>query len=288
MGKLERALRFSFSKSIQSMHSLTPNWEKELLARWAMLVKQHPLVTYHSAVQKIDKHNIAAAKWYLDDYQKFIELSREKRQFERIMSFPILTDRNSPSGSMSGHYFHMDLFVAQRIFKKKPLKHVDIGSRQDGFVAHVASFREIEVFDIRPQRIKVENVTFRRTNFMRFDKSLEGYCDSVSSLHAIEHFGLGRYGEPIDPQGHIKAIDNVHTMLQDGGSFYLAVPIGQQRVEFNAHRVFDVAYLVDLFNGRFEVVAFSYVDDKGDLHKNAVLTTHRCHYGCGILELRKI
>jgi len=41
----------------------------------------------------------------------------------------------------SGHYFHQDLLVAGKIFKNNPIKHVDIGSRMDGFIAHVASFR---------------------------------------------------------------------------------------------------------------------------------------------------
>jgi len=60
-----------------------------------------------------------------------------------------LDDRFDQSGTASGHYFHQDLLVASRIFINNPEKHVDIGSRIDGFVAHVASFREIEVFDIR-------------------------------------------------------------------------------------------------------------------------------------------
>jgi hypothetical protein len=34
----------------------------------------------------------------------------------------------------------------------------------------------------------------------------DGYCDSLSCLHALEHFGLGRYGDPIDPRGHEKGI----------------------------------------------------------------------------------
>ena len=61
----------------------------------------------------------------------------------------ILNERFEESGIMSGHYFHQDLYVARKIFLQNPGKHVDIGSRTDGFVAHVAAFREIEIFDIR-------------------------------------------------------------------------------------------------------------------------------------------
>lgn len=60
-------------------------------------------------------------------------------------SMPCLSDALEPSGSASGHYFHQDLLVARKVFERQPRKHVDVGSRIDGFVAHVAAFREIEV-----------------------------------------------------------------------------------------------------------------------------------------------
>jgi hypothetical protein len=66
-----------------------------------------------------------------------------------------------------------------------------------------------------------------------------GYCDSLSCLHALEHFGLGRYGDPIDPSGHEKGVRNMAALLKPGGTFYLSTPIGRERVEFNANRVFD-------------------------------------------------
>lgn len=102
--------------------------------------------------------------------------------------------------------------VARAIHTAKPVKHVDIGSRVDGFVAHVASFREIEVFDVRPISTAVPGVLFRQADLMDSpslpaDTEGGGYCDSLSCLHAIEHFGLGRYGDTVDfrvlysPQG---------------------------------------------------------------------------------------
>ncbi len=120
------------------------------------------------------------------------------------------------------------------------------------------------------------------------------YCDSVSSLHAIEHFGLGRYGDPIDVNGHLKGLNNIYNMLQANGIFYFSVPIGPQRIEFNAHRVFSVSYLLEYFRGKYEIESFSFVDDKGDIHRNMILTedsalsNFNCKYGCGIFVLRKV
>jgi hypothetical protein len=65
---------------------------------------------------------------------------------------------------------------------------VDIGSRVDGFIAHVASFRDIEVLDIRKNEEKIENITFIQADVMKPDEKYKNYCDSISSLHAIEHF----------------------------------------------------------------------------------------------------
>ena len=61
-------------------------------------------------------------------------------------------------------------------------------------------------------------------------------------------------------------------MLKRNGKFYFSVPIGSQRIEFNAHRVFSLKYLMDLFKSNFYINSFSYVDDRGDLYKNIELS----------------
>lgn len=206
---------------------------------------------------------------------------------------PYPHEKKQQSGTAKGHYFHQDLLVARRIFESKPEKHVDVGSRVDGFVAHVAAYRNIEVLDIRPMDSHVVNIQFKQADLMSPPPEMSGYCDSLSCLHAIEHFGLGRYGDPIDFEGHIKGLNSLHAILKTGGTLYLSCPIGPQRIEFNAHRVFAVKYLLSLFEGRFKLRTFSYVDDRGDLHENAPLNEEMlnanfgCQYGCGIFELIK-
>ena len=231
---------------------------------------------------------------FLRDYRA---LRRQQKTSGVVFPFgefyPCLDDRKSSAGTAKGHYFHQDLLVARRIFAHAPRLHVDVGSRVDGFVAHVASYREIEIFDVRPLASTIPNVGFRQVDMMAtLDPALSGYCDSVSCLHALEHFGLGRYGDPVDFEGHLKGVDNLKRVLAPGGKLYLSVPIGPQRIEFNAHRVFAVATLLDLVSD-MRVEAFSYVDDRGDLHENAALdaaavaANFGCRYGCGILELTK-
>jgi SAM-dependent methyltransferase len=208
--------------------------------------------------------------------------------------YPVLRERFETNGDLKSHYFHEDLTIARRVFENKPAKHVDVGSRVDGFVAHVASFREIEVFDIRPQNATVKNIRFVTADFMNVAPELHNYTDSLSSLNVIEHFGLGRYGDPIDVNGHLKGLENMNKVLKKGGKFYFSTPIGPQRIEFNAHRVFSVEYLLKIFIPHYTIDLFSYVDDEGDLHENVSLSeadiarNFGCHFGFGIFEMTKV
>lgn len=207
--------------------------------------------------------------------------------------YPILTDKHAEGGIMRGHYFHQDLYVAKLIHVANPKRHLDIGSRVDGLAAHVATFREIELIDIRPVKNSVANIKFRQANLIELPPELIEYCDSVSSLHAIEHFGLGRYGDPIDYNGHLKAIDNISRILIPGGIFYFSVPIGPQLIEFNTHRVFSVQYLINTLSYKFIIRSFSYVNDDGaffediQLTEDKVNTNFDCFYGCGIFTCVK-
>lgn len=211
-----------------------------------------------------------------------------------IKFYPILDDKYKQGGTASGHYFHQDLLVAQKIYQANPARHVDIGSRVDGFIAHLATFRKVEIIDIREIDSNIENIEFIQANMIDVKQELHESCDSLSSLHALEHFGLGRYGDPIDYNGHLKGFENMHNILKQDGVFYFSVPIGEQRIEFNAHRVFSISYLLEMFQSKFEIISFSYVDDKGNLYKEVILTQELiqkncdCSYGCGIFELRKI
>ena len=231
--------------------------------------------------------------FYIRDLRKFKIQKGENNDFVFGTFDPILDERFSEAGQMSGHYFHQDLLIASRIYINKPKRHVDIGSRIDGFISHVAVFRKIELFDIRPQESKIKNIIFKQADLMNLSKELINSCDSVSSLHAIEHFGLGRYNDPIDYYGHIKGIDNIYKILKDGGKFYFSVPIGTQRIEFNGMRVFNIGYLLKLFENKFIVDFFNYLDDKVELFENVKLnkehieSNYGCNYGCGIFEMTK-
>ena len=89
---------------------------------------------------------------YLKGMPAFLKEYREIRRQAGVSgkSFPFgklhpcLQERDQESGVLAEHYFYQDLYVARKVFHNNPVRHVDIGSRIDGFVAHVASFRDID------------------------------------------------------------------------------------------------------------------------------------------------
>ena len=185
--------------------------------------------------------------------------------------------------------------MAQRIYQSVPRKHVDVGSRVDGFVAHIAAFREIEVLDIRPCQKRVKNIHFVQCDVMDLPRHFDDYCDSLSCLHALEHFGLGRYGDRVASDGHLRGFHNLIRLTRQGGTLYLSVPLGPQRIEFNGCRVFDFRTVLQMAEGLMELTRFSYVEDSGELHENVSLRDEsvlaglkRLYYGCGIFEFAKM
>lgn len=208
--------------------------------------------------------------------------------------WPIFSDYDDyASGILPGHYFNQDLLVASRIAESNPRRHIDVGSSVVGFVAHVASFREIEVLDIRPlNKIDHPQIRFLQHDLNVPDPAFLGVADSVSCLHTIEHFGLGRYGDKIDPDGHLKGFQRLVDMLEPGGTLYVSFPIGtEDAVHFNAHRVFHPLSILSwpLKNAALTLQDFSFEDDNHRLHRGVPLGSFvpEVEYGCGIYTFQK-
>ena len=213
--------------------------------------------------------------------------SGEEFPLDRAGIQPILTDYTAPAGIARGHYFHQDLWAARKIFGRSPAEHVDIGSRIDGFVAHVLSFMPVAVIDIRPLESDVTGLSFRRGDATQLSSLASASVESLSSLHAVEHIGLGRYGDPIDPDGWRKALEEFTRVLTPGGWLYLSVPIGRQRLCFNAHRIFSPRTVVEACRP-LRLVSFSAVDDADRFHAEPPLDAFDgATFSCGLFEFTK-
>jgi hypothetical protein len=147
----------------------------------------------------------------------------------------------------------------------------------------------IEVIDIRSIPNSSRNTTFTQMDFIR---RLSIKTSSLSCLHSIDQFGLGRYGDPINPQRHIQGFINLVGGLEPGGKHYISYPIGsKERVEFNSHRVFDPK---SIFTWpaveKLELMDFSWVDDNCDFHPSSKPSEEfsaELNYVCGIYTFKR-
>lgn len=168
--------------------------------------------------------------------------------------FPL--DRYQNSGTISS-YLWQDLWAARHILRDRPARHYDIGSRMDGFITHLlAGGINVVTIDIRPFPVDLPGLTFVHADATNLEGLDEESIDSLSALCSLEHFGLGRYGDPIDPEACFKCFNAISRRIRRGGMLYVAVPIGREHLEFNAHRVFAPSTIANAFDS-FELLEFS-------------------------------
>jgi SAM-dependent methyltransferase len=199
-------------------------------------------------------------------------------------SYPCLTDW-TPYTSFDPHYFFQGAWLARRLQFHPPQLHVDIASSVLTVSTISAQFDTVFV-DYRPVRPSLSGMAPVAGNIVCLPFAT-GSLSSLSCLHVIEHIGLGRYGDLIDPEGSMKGARELMRVLGPGGLLYLSTPVGRERVEFNAHRVFAPHSVMGMFSG-LELVEFSYVDDGGTFREcRDPQEARNSEYACGLYLFRK-
>ncbi|MDC3367961.1 DUF268 domain-containing protein, partial [Flavobacteriaceae bacterium] len=206
-------------------------------------------------------NNIPLTKSFIKDYLKF------KKQYKgEIVIFPSLSDFNVSSGISKSDYFIQDTLVSSLIYKSKPKMHLDVGSRIDGFISIISLFLKVKIIDIRPLEINNENISFIRFDFTKkLPQHLIEKFESVSCLHTLEHIGLGRYKDQIDSNGYKLFLNNLFFCVKKGGKIYLSTIVGEEKVIFNTHRIFDLKKLVRLFPKNIKILNKFLVDKNANL-----------------------
>jgi Caenorhabditis protein of unknown function, DUF268 len=160
--------------------------------------------------------------------------------------YPALRDRTTVT-PVDLNYFYQDTWAAGKILAARPKVHVDLGSTAL-LVGILARWTRVISVDVRPLSVMLDGlVTCAGTGVaLPFrDRSVR----SLSSLCVLEHIGLGRYGDQIDPQGTEKAAAELQRVLAPGGDLYLSLPIeSESRVYFNAHRVFSMTTVTKMMS----------------------------------------
>lgn len=200
---------------------------------------------------------------------------------------PCLSDR-TPGTAYDRHYIYHTAWAARKIREFAPTKHVDISSHLF-FNAILAAFVPVDFYDYRPPELQLKGLNVQSGNLTKLPFA-DGCVESLSCLHVVEHVGLGRYGDPLDPEGDLKAMAELKRVLADKGNLLFVVPVGRPRICFNAHRVYAYQQIMKFF-APLELKEFALVPDdpqEGGMLVSAPETlVDQQTYGCGCFWFEK-
>lgn len=205
-------------------------------------------------------------KRFLDDKAEYIRQSAGETRFliSEDNLHPCLADYYQQAGAVDSHYFFQDIYIAQKVYESG-IRHIhDIGSRLDGYIGHLLAMNvRVTMIDIRPLDFEIENLDFIQGNATDLGNLEDRSVPALSCLHALEHFGLGRYGDPVDYHGWEKALAQYKRILQPGGMLYLSVPSGKtEQVVFHAHRIFRPRTIFEALADTLTLTEFSNIRDR--------------------------
>jgi hypothetical protein len=231
------------------------------------------------------KNFIAGIFWYSTDLVGYYRLLGRESEKQSFFIFPKIFDKDPRSHTFDRHYVYMDRWAFKNILEQKPSQHVDIGS-SIRFLSMASTVTKLKFVDIRPVKLDFDNFECIEGNILKMPFA-DNSVNSLSCLHVAEHIGLGRYGDPLDPQGTIKACRELARVLSLGGVLYFALPIGRQATYFNAHRVHDPVKILEYFKG-LKLVSFAAIGDGGHFYPEAKAEDFRqAHYACGMFTFTK-
>ena len=219
---------------------------------------------------------------YMKDKKRF---KREYRGNYPIRALPVLFERKKKS-VFDPHYVYQAYWATHKIVKSAPVEHhVDIASHVP-FAAQLSAFCPVVQVEFRPPEIEIASYERLSGDILRLpfrDSSIP----SLTCLHVIEHLGLGRYGDPLDPDGCWKGMLELQRIAAPKGNLLLSVPVGRPALFFNGGYVFRASDIPGALRG-LDLEAFSYVNDDGRFVESGNLDeTLDMVYALGLFHFRK-
>jgi Caenorhabditis protein of unknown function, DUF268. len=241
------------------------------------------------------KSNIKAYYKFLSEYFAFCKLTKKIEPFRRFNIsyknwYPCLDDDTGNTG-FDAHYIFHTAWAARILKNKKPIKHIDISSSLY-FCSIISAFIPIDFYDYRPATLNLNGLNSKQGDLLNLPFK-DNSINSLSCMHVVEHIGLGRYGDKLDPEGDIRAINELKRVLSPSGDLLFVVPIcGFPRICFNAHRIYSYNQIISLFS-ELKLIDFSLVSLQPNkapelIHNASKEYADKEIYGCGCFWFLKI
>lgn len=237
---------------------------KDLLIRFPKRIGR--LLEYQSELKRFKKHNDGRFKVAVKDI------------------YPCLTDKIKQT-PFDQHYTYHPAWAARILAQTRPDMHLDFSSILS-FGSIISAFIPVKFYDYRPANLQLSNWDSGFADLTNLPIESDSQ-PSISCMHTVEHIGLGRYGDPIDPTGDLKAIKELKRIVKPGGDLLFVTPVGKPRIEFNAHRIYSYEQVISYFQP-LQLMEFSLIPDSGGMTRNAppsLVATQ--NYGCGCFWFKK-
>jgi len=200
----------------------------------------------------------------LGEYFRFKkELKKSGRSFKISCAhwYPCLFDKTEET-TFNREYVYHTAWATRCVKEINPARHVDVGSTLY-FSSILSAFIPIDFYDYRPAELALSGLGSYEGDLLHLPFK-DNQLQSISCLHVLEHIGLGRYGDPIDALGDLKAIKELSRVTAPEGSLLVVVPTSKEsRVEFNSARLYSYDDFVSRFPG-FTLKEFSYIPEKAE------------------------
>jgi hypothetical protein len=193
---------------------------------------------------------VPVVHWYLDE-----RASSSPRMYP-AGEIDALIERASRKGS--GHYPETDPWVHEAMQRYVPGRRVlVVGSQIPWYEAMALYYRcavPCSVVEHQPRECARTDLRYLQPSDLSRVVALDRErFDVVISISSIEHDGLGRYGDPLDANADLHSMRATASLLSPGGIIILSVPVGRDKLVWNAHRVYGRIRLPRLIEG-YEVV----------------------------------
>ncbi|MEI6842846.1 MAG: DUF268 domain-containing protein [Methanomicrobiales archaeon] len=225
------------------------------------------------------RKNLEDWRRYWKSYHGYKNLAPLSLQPQLEHLYPCLGDDTGET-PIEPIYFYQDTWAFEKIVQQHPQSHVDVGS-QHKFVALLSKVVPVTMVDIRPLSLPLDSLKFLEGSILDLPFE-DGSVSSLSSLCVVEHIGLGRYGDPIDPYGTEKSIEVLKRVIAPGGDLYVSLPINDKNCTyFNAYRAFNEEYIMKLFDPLI-------VEEKRYIFGKRFTDTREAGFGIGCYHLRQV
>ena len=248
------------------------------------------LIDYYKLIKKhihliidLRTSNISRLIKFYKSYKKYRRLNGAE-ELSISDFYPCIND-NSSTTPFDAHYFYQGVWAFRKIKESGVKNHIDVGS-EIRWVGLLSTIAKTTFIDIRPFKtdLKEDTLPVFTAVAMPFE---DNSVKSLSCLHVAEHIGLGRYGDKLDAGGTKKACKELSRILAPEGNLYFSVPVGKEKVFFNAHRVHSPQTIINYFKD-LKLVEISGVTDSGRFIENIDIDVlEKSNYACGLFWFKK-